>query len=115
MVAPITQFGVFLRDTLAGHAVTYEEYRNAVLIAVVEAETYRRPALNLAGQIDVWQALRQAGLEVKENWIRDAVQNYEALGFFSRVLRPIRPPRIFLRVTEEGRRAAERLAGNAPG
>ena len=70
MVAPITHFGVFLRalrDTLAGRAVTYEEYRNAVLIVVVEAETYRRPALNLAGQIDVWQALRQAGLEVKEN------------------------------------------------
>ena len=95
--------------------MTYEEYRNAVLIAVVEAETYRRPALNLAGQIDVWRAVREADLEVKENWIRDAVQNYEALGFFCRVLRPISPPRVFLRVTEEGRSAAERLAGNAPG
>ena len=71
--------------------MTYEEYRNAVLIAVVEAETYRRPALNLTGQIDVWRAVREADLEVKENWIRDAVQNYEALGFFCRVLRPISP------------------------
>jgi len=95
--------------------MTYEEYRNAVLIAVVEAETYRRPALNLAGQIDVWQAVRQAGLEVKENWIRDAVQNYEALGFFCRVLRPISPPRIFLSVTEEGRSAAALGRRNAPG
>ena len=45
--------------------MTYEEYRNAVLIAVVEAEIYRRPALNLAGQIDVWRAVREADLSME--------------------------------------------------
>jgi len=83
--------------------LTYDEYKNAVLLAIIEAETYGRPALNLAGQVDVSEAVRQAGLEVKENWIRDAVRSFEALGFVSNVLRQIQPPRIFLKLTREGR------------
>jgi hypothetical protein len=87
----------------AAPMLTYDEYKNAVLLAIIEAETYGRPALNLAGRVDVSEAVRQAGLEVKENWIRDAVRSFEALGFVSNVLRPIQPPRIFLKLTREGR------------
>jgi hypothetical protein len=87
----------------AAPMLTYDEYKNAVLLAIIEAETYGRPALDLAGQVDVSEAVRQAGLEVKENWIRDAVRSFEALGFVSNVLRQIQPPRIFLKLTREGR------------
>ena len=83
--------------------LNYDEYKTAVLRAIIEAETDRRPSLNLAGQIDVWEAVREAGVEVNEKWIRDAVKSFEVSGMVSNVLRPIQPPRVFLKLTSEGR------------
>jgi hypothetical protein len=57
-------------------------------------EGYGGPAANSAGQVDVFEAAQQAGLERKENWVRDAVQAFESRGFVYNVLRPIQPPGI---------------------
>ncbi len=88
--------------------LTYREFEDAVLFAIVEAEVYGAPAANSAGQIDVFEAVEQVGLERKESWIRDAVRNFENHGLVRNVVRSIRPPTITLMMTGEGHQEAER-------
>jgi hypothetical protein len=87
---------------------TYSEYENALFLAIIEAEAYGAAGANSKGQVDVFEAAREAGLDLKENWARDAVRSFEDCGWVWNVVRPIGPSTIFLMVTSEGRKEAER-------
>jgi hypothetical protein len=58
--------------------------RLAALAAVISG--------SLKGQVEVFEAAEQAGLERKENWISDAVTRFENQGFVFNVVRPLGHP-----------------------
>jgi hypothetical protein len=91
--------------------LSYAEYENAVLLAISEAETSRKTTTR-AGQVEIFEAVKQAGLEPNEQWTKDAVRTFERKGWVTNVSRPLgQPVRTILMLTGEGRKEAERLAG----
>jgi hypothetical protein len=63
----------------------------------------------------VFEAAEHAGLERKENWINDAVTNFENQGFIFNVSRPLgRPLKTIVMVTAEGRQHAEFIRSRNP-
>jgi hypothetical protein len=88
----------------------YGQYENRVLLAISEAER-RGGTTTRGGQVEVFEAVALAGLHVNEQWIDDAVQNFDRKGWVTNVSSPIgRPARTILMMTGEGRKEAERLA-----
>jgi hypothetical protein len=88
---------------------SYSEYETAVLLAISEAES-RGGTTTRAGQVEVFEAVEQAGLEPNEQWTSDAVRTFERNGWVMNVSRPLgRPVRTILMLTGEGRKEAEKL------
>jgi hypothetical protein len=50
-------------------ALTYSEFEDALLLAIIEASEYGAAGGNAKGQVEVFEAAEHAGLERKENWI----------------------------------------------
>jgi DNA-binding MarR family transcriptional regulator len=48
--------------------------------------------------------------QVNAQWVRDAVLSFEQRGYFHRVVRPMYVSAIFMTITAEGRKAAEKLS-----
>jgi hypothetical protein len=68
---------------------SYGEYEKAVLLAIIEAES-RGGTTTRAGQVEVFEAVTQAGLDDNEQWISDAVRSFEHKGWVNpEVIRPI--------------------------
>lgn len=95
-------------------ALTYSEYEDALLLAIVEAADYGAAGGNRRGQVEVFEAAEHAGLERKEQWIRDAVRSFENQGFVFNVVRPLMQQETWLMVTAEGRKHAEFIRSRNP-
>jgi hypothetical protein len=96
-------------------ALKYSQFEDKLLSAIVEASEYVAAGGNPKGQVEVFEAAEHAGLERKENWISDAVTNFENQGFVFNVARPLgHPLRTIVMVTAEGRKHAEFLHSRNP-
>ncbi len=96
-------------------ALMYSQFEDKLFSAIVEASEYGAAGGNPKGQVEVFEAAEHAGLERKENWISDAVTNFENQGFVFNVVRPLGYPlRTIVMVTAEGRKHAEFLHSRNP-
>lgn len=90
--------------------MTYSQFEDALLLAIVEASEYGAAGGNSRGQVEVFEAAEHAGLERKENWINDAVTSFENQGLVFNVVRPLGLPlRTLLMITAEGRKHADSI------
>jgi len=93
--------------------LTYVEFKGLLFIAIADAAD-----ADTRGQVDIFPTADKIFLDVKEQWVSDAVTSYETQRLVFNVSRRLGPPRqgtggIALMITGEGREQAGRLKGKS--
>ena len=83
--------------------ITYREFEMRLLLALVDAADATE-----RGQCEAFQVAQTVVPQVKEQWVRDAVQSYERQGYLGPVSRPL-DGRIIVMISGEARKATESL------
>jgi copper(I)-binding protein len=86
-----------------GKPMTYSDFETRLLLALAATAAD-------GSQPSAFVVAATVAPQVNAQWVRDAVLSFEQRGYFHRVVRPMYVSAIFMTITAEGRKAAEKLS-----
>ena len=80
----------------------YSDFETRLLLALAAAAAD-------GSQPSVFVVAETVAPQVNPQWVRDAVRSFEQRGYFHPVVRPTHVSAIFMAITAEGRKAAQKI------
>jgi hypothetical protein len=85
-----------------GRLMTYSDFETRLLLALAAAATD-------GSQPSAFVVAATVAPQVNAQWVRDAVRSFVQRGYFQTTVLPTHTSAIFMTITAEGRKAAEKL------